>query len=273
MELSLKDYFFIIIKKWKILAAFVLAGILLMFCYSYFLVSDKYEISTTADLDRIIEGSDSGISVSNKEDDAFKKLVYRFKTHIMQADYLFDDIWNQDLKELYSSYGSIKSKKQADIAFDRNFETIGQWAESLGYSKKSLKKEINFSFSTESQGFFTISIIVKDPQFGVSLLAAYNYVSMQEVKTMSEPASTDIVVKADYVILDHPAIPDDKDVIRPNILLNMFLGALVGLILAVSVILIINYYDVKIKGEDDIKEKFDVPVIASIPDATELKKR
>lgn len=52
----------------------------------------------------------------------------------------------------------------------------------------------------------------------------------------------------------------------------MFLGALVGIILAISVILLVNYYDVKIKDENDIREKFDVPVIATIPDISDNKK-
>lgn len=272
MELSLKDYFFIIIKKWKIILAFVLAGALLMFLFSFFLIDDKYEIKTTSYLSKIIEGSEPGVSLSNKEDQAFNKLVSKFKTHITQADYIFEDIWNQDLEELFLTYDAIQSQKDADISVETDYKTVGEWAEELGYTKKSLKKEVEFNFSNEDTGFLTISVVVKNPEFGMVLLASYNYVSMKKVRTMSEPASADVTIKAEYVVLDHPSIPEEKDVIRPNIPLNMFLGALVGLILAVSVILIINYYDVKIKSEEDIREKFDVPVIASIPDVSELKK-
>ena len=89
---------------------------------------------------------------------------------------------------------------------------------------------------------------------------------------MSEQATYNTIVKSDYLIIDQPVIPNDKDVIRPNIPVNMMLGALVGIVLAVAVVLIINFYDVKVKGEDDIREKFDVPVIASIPDVSEIKK-
>lgn len=272
MELSLKDYFFIIIKKWKIILAFVLAGALLMFLFSFFLIDDKYEIKTTSYLSKIIEGSEPGASLSNKEDQAFNKLVSKFKTHITQADYIFEDIWNQDLEELFLTYDAIQSQKDADISVETDYKTVGEWAEELGYTKKSLKKEVEFNFSNEDTGFLTISVVVKNPEFGMVLLASYNYVSMKKVRTMSEPASADVTIKAEYVVLDHPSIPEENDVIRPNIPLNMFLGALVGLILAVSVILIINYYDVKIKSEEDIREKFDVPVIASIPDVSELKK-
>lgn len=276
MELSLKDYFLIIIKKWKIILAFVLAGILIMFFYSYFLIDDKYEIKTSSDLIKQIEALDEGSyaenSMINKEEQAFTKLISKFKTHITIADYMFDEIWKQDLEELFTAYSSIKSEKSADIIFDTEFKTVGEWAKSLGYTKKSLKREVNITFSKDDPGFFVISVIVKDPQFGVTLLAAYNLVAMRKVSTMSEAASSNIIVKAEFKVYDHPRIPEEKDVIRPNIPLNMLLGALVGLILAVSVILVINYYDVKIKGEEDIREKFDVPVIATIPDVSELKR-
>jgi capsular polysaccharide biosynthesis protein len=273
LELSLKDYFFIIIKKWKIILAFVLAGILIMFFWSYFLIDDRYEIKTTSDLNPKIEGSEAGASLTNKEEQAFNRLVSKFKTHITEADYIFERIWDQDLDELFSSYDdTVLSQKGADISFETEYNTVGQWAEKLGYTKKSLKRNVDFAFSEEDAGFLTISIVAKNPEFGVVLLASYNYVSTIVISEMSEPASVDVTIKADYIVLDHPAIPEDKDVIRPNIPLNMFLGALVSLILAVSVILIINYYDVKIKGEDDIREKFDVPVIATIPDVSEIKK-
>ena len=273
MELSLKDYFFIIIKKWKILLSFLLIGLLITFIWSYFFIDDKYEISTTSSLEMVIEGNGaSEINITNKEEQAFNRLVSNFEFYLVESSSIFDTIWDQDLNELFSSYDDIKAEKKADLSFETEHETIGEWAQSLGYSKKKLRQAVNFLFSDKAKGFFIISITVKDPQFGVALMAAYNLASMQKASAMSQPASTELTVKAEYHILDQPHIPDEKDVIRPNILLNMFLGALVGIILAVSVILLVNYYDVKIKDENDIREKFDVPVIATIPDISDNKK-
>jgi len=273
LELSLKDYFLIIFKKWKILLAFMLAGLLLMFFWSYFLIDDKYEISTTSSLliDQI-EGSSSQGDMVNKEQQAFNRLVSNFEFYLVEADTIFDNIWEQNLAELYSSYDDVHAENKVDISFETEHETVGEWAQSLGYSKKKLKQAVDFSFWDKANGLFKISITVKDPQFGVVLMAAYNLASMKKVSDMSEPASADVIVKAQYHIIDQPHIPDENDVIRPNITLNMFLGALVGIILAICVILIINHYDVKIKNEDDIREKFDVPVIAVIPDISDNKK-
>lgn len=276
MELSLKDYFFIIIKKWKIILSLTLAGILLMFIYSYFLVKDKYEISTAASLNKIIEKQDPNqaeeLNTTDKENIAFDRIISRFNVELTDAKYLYELVWNVKTEELISNYNALDAQTSIDFDFESDYSTIGEWAEDLGYTKKSLREDLKFSFSGVSRGYFTISITVTNPDFGVSLLAAYNLVSKKRVSIMSEQATYNTVVKSNYLIIDHPTIPDDKDIIRPNLPVNMLLGALVGIVLAVAVILIINFYDIKIKSEDDIREKFDVPVIASIPDVSEIKK-
>lgn len=276
MELSLKDYFLIIIRKWKIILSLVLAGILIMFIYSYFVVQDKYEISTTASLSKIIEKQDPAqseeLNTTDKENTAFERIISRFNVELTDAKYLYDRVWDMEIKELSLLYNAVVARVPNDLVFESEYTTVGEWAAKLGYSKKSLREDINYSFSTISRGYFTISTTVLNPNFGVTLLAAYNLVAKQCVSEISEQATFNTDVKSDYHIIDQPVIPDDKDIIRPNLPVNMLLGALVGIVLAVSVILIINFYDVKIKSEDDIREKFDVPVIASIPDVSEIKK-
>lgn len=116
MELSLKDYFFIIIKKWKILLSFLLIGLLITFIWSYFFIDDKYEISTTSslemDLEMDIEGNGaSEINIINKEEQAFNRLVSNFEFYLVESSSIFDTIWDQDLNELFSSYDDIKAEK------------------------------------------------------------------------------------------------------------------------------------------------------------------
>ncbi|HEY8390062.1 MAG TPA: Wzz/FepE/Etk N-terminal domain-containing protein [Clostridia bacterium] len=277
MELSLKDYFFIIIKRWKIIVSLVLAGMLIMFFWSFFIIKDKYEISTTASLYKIIQKIDPNqseeINTTDKENTAFERIVSRFNAELTGANYLYDLVWNTEISQLSSSYDSLESQAQNTYVFKSDYSTIGEWAQKIGYTKKSLRQALNFSFSSVSKGYFTISITVTNPDFGVCLLAAYNLVSKERVSEISEQATYNTIVKSSYLIIDQPIIPEDKDVIRPNIPVNMLLGALVGAVLAVTIILIVNFYDVKIKNEDDIREKFDVPVIATIPDISEIKER
>jgi capsular polysaccharide biosynthesis protein len=51
----------------------------------------------------------------------------------------------------------------------------------------------------------------------------------------------------------------------PNVLLNTIIGLLVGLMLAIGFVFIQEHLDVRIKNEDIIGQKFDLPVLASIP--------
>lgn len=53
--------------------------------------------------------------------------------------------------------------------------------------------------------------------------------------------------------------------VKPNLKLNLLLGFVVGLALAVSAVLIAEFFDDRFRSEDDVKERLSLPVLATIP--------
>lgn len=253
---------------------FILAGILLMSIWSNFFIADKFEISTTSKLTKVIESTgepSQEISVIDKENTAFSKIVSNYNIELTQADFLFERVWELGIGDLIQNYGDIKAKSDKALEFETTHATIGDWALKMGYNKKSLREKLIFSFNG---AYFTVSITVQDADFGVALMAAYNYIGMQHAtgEDFFEAATADTVVRADFEIIDQPKLPEENEIKHPNHALNLLLGALVGVALAVITILMIYAFDVKVKSESDIKERFDIPVIATIPDISKIKK-
>ena len=52
----------------------------------------------------------------------------------------------------------------------------------------------------------------------------------------------------------------------PNKTLNTIIGVLIGMILGVLIIFVIELFDTRIKTEDDLVTKFDLPILGVIPD-------
>jgi capsular exopolysaccharide synthesis family protein len=66
------------------------------------------------------------------------------------------------------------------------------------------------------------------------------------------------------VSITQAASPDVYSV-SPNVPLNLLLGVVVGLILAVTGVFLADFFDDRFRSEDDVKERLGIPVLATIP--------
>jgi len=63
--------------------------------------------------------------------------------------------------------------------------------------------------------------------------------------------------------IDSASMPESHS--YPNITTNTLLGMILGGLLALLIIFLINYFDVRIKGVEDIENKYDLVVLGTIP--------
>ena len=61
------------------------------------------------------------------------------------------------------------------------------------------------------------------------------------------------------------AEPKNGALISPNITTNTLLGAVIGAVLPYAVVLVYSILDTRIKTEDDIKNRFQHPILGQIP--------
>jgi len=64
-------------------------------------------------------------------------------------------------------------------------------------------------------------------------------------------------------IVDHASTPQTTS--SPNIKQNTFIGVFAGIVLGIAIIFIKELLDTRIKDEDDLKSKYNIPVLGVIP--------
>lgn len=63
--------------------------------------------------------------------------------------------------------------------------------------------------------------------------------------------------------IDYGRVPSSHS--SPNITLNTFTGAAVGLIISLLIIVAIHLMDVSVRGEEDMVDRYEIPVLGVIP--------
>ena len=64
-------------------------------------------------------------------------------------------------------------------------------------------------------------------------------------------------------IVDNASLPTTTS--SPNIKQNTFIGIFVGIIIGIAIIFIRELLDTRIKDEDELKTKYNIPVLGIIP--------
>ena len=125
---------------------------------------------------------------------------------------------------------------------------------SLGYSATKIKKMISAQ-SVSSTEVFRISVTHTDPREAQIVCDAILKVAPGEIKRVMNAGAVSII---DYATL--PLAPSS-----PNIPKNTILGAMLGAMLAIGIILLTQVFDSRIKNELELAESFDFPIIGVIP--------
>lgn len=73
------------------------------------------------------------------------------------------------------------------------------------------------------------------------------------------------VTKAGYVELVDEATPNPVPS-SPNTVLNCAVGFLLGLILSILYVVVREMFDMRVKGEEDLKKYYNIPILGGIPD-------
>ncbi len=124
-------------------------------------------------------------------------------------------------------------------------------------SVSAIKKSIKVSSVGETE-VLQITVEHADPVLATNIANALVKVS---------PATIIRVIKAGSAeVIDYATIPNVP--IKPVVWQYGALGALIGIMLALAMIFLRDYFDNTFKTEDDIRNVLDLPVITSLPEIT-----
>lgn len=117
-----------------------------------------------------------------------------------------------------------------------------------------LRKMLTIS-SVSDTGIMQVKVASADPNLSASI-----------ANTIAQVAPDRIIqiTKAGYVETVDEAKPDPIPT-SPKVLLNCVIGFMLGLVLTVLYIVVHELFDQRIKGEEDIKKYYNIPVLGEIP--------
>lgn len=124
----------------------------------------------------------------------------------------------------------------------------------LSYTVDRFQKMVNFS-SLNNTEVFQAQVSAHDPSEAKTIADAITMLAPTTIGELKENSSLKVV---DFAVLsDKPSFP--------NTVVNSMIGLILGAMSSVTLVLLHYVLDVRIKNEDDLIEKYHIPVLASIP--------
>ncbi|GMK39903.1 capsular polysaccharide type 5/8 biosynthesis protein CapA [Paenibacillus sp. CCS19] len=126
----------------------------------------------------------------------------------------------------------------------------------IDVSPEQLMKGIRFSSVNGTQ---VVTLYYQDTDYKRAVKIVN---SVSQVFQMQIPK----IMKVDNVYLLHMADPNKMPApVKPDITLNMVIGAVLSALLGIGLVLLIDYFDDSIRTEDDVQHYLMLPALVSVP--------
>ncbi|QTX05437.1 polysaccharide biosynthesis tyrosine autokinase [Agromyces archimandritae] len=139
----------------------------------------------------------------------------------------------------------------------------------LDMSAEELAREVQATAPLDTT-LIEITATDADPAAAAEIATAVSE-SLTSVVASIESTGNDEVSPVRLTLVQHAAVPQRP--VSPNLPLNVALGALLGLIVGVVVALVRDALDTRVRGEHDIAQIADAPVIGGIADDPRASER
>lgn len=240
-EISLKEIFFLLLSRIKLILLITLLFTLGAFCVAKFVLPLEYTSNVKIYVKNNSTSSDtSGVTYSDLN--AAKILV---ETYIVILD---DNVVYENVSDrLIEDY---------DIEDLNDYFVIEENDEGEQYiSSEQIKSLVSFTSVNETE-VLKVSCTSRVPEFSAAICTYISEYAPQHFKRVTETGLVETV--------SEPQVPTSPS--GPNIPKITIAGGLVGLVLAIVLVIVLSSFDNEVTGGEEIKQKFNVPVLAEIPD-------
>ena len=139
---------------------------------------------------------------------------------------------------------------------DTYLGSISKKAKKLGYSVagQQIKGNITMNSANETE-ILEIKYSDLSPEKAQAILQLILDNAQREINRIISGCQVNVV--------DNASLPTTTS--SPNVKQNTFIGIFVGVVLGIAVIFIRELLDIRIKDEDDLKNRYNIPVLGVIP--------
>ncbi len=167
----------------------------------------------------------------------------------------------------YLTSSDVTAAKQLVLTYQsilKSNSILTAAAESIGVdmSYESLAKRVSTEIKDETE-IIAVYVVDTDPQF------AYDYA--QAIEKTAPVYMSQIVEGSSMKIIDIPEYSDKR--YKPSYLRYGIIGFLIGALIVVVFLIIRYFMDDTVKGEGEVEDKFDLPILGVIPDVTKASNK
>lgn len=166
-----------------------------------------------------------------------------------------DTITSSDIlaaHELVETYSTI-------LKSNRVLTAAAKYAK-LNYSYSQLKGMVNTQVMEKTE-IITVNVITQDPEISYKLASAIETVAPQYIKEIVEGSSMKTIDKPQT-----PTYPHGPSYVKMSLL-----GAIIGVLLSLAFLVIRFFRDDTIHDVEGVEERFNLPLLGTIPDSNEIK--
>ncbi|MBR2404217.1 MAG: hypothetical protein IKA95_00985 [Clostridia bacterium] len=224
-EINIVKIFEIILKLWWVILIFAIIGSLVAFSISSFLMTPLYTSTAKVYVSGSEKADNAGVNINDIN--VSQRLVGTY-IEILSGNSFLEDIAN--------AYNAQTSKKSDEV--------------SLNYIKANLKMD-----SANGTEILQIKYSDTTPQKAQAVLEILLGNAQQEI--------TRVIDGCRMSVIDYADLPVTTS--SPNVKQNTFIGMFLGIVLGAAVVFLKELFDTRNKDEDDIKARYGVAVLGSIP--------
>ena len=129
-------------------------------------------------------------------------------------------------------------------------------AENLSITPEKLKKNVILG-AVNGTEILSIKVENSNSQVACNIANRYAEMAVPEIERIVTGGSVKLIANAKAA--DKPTSPQVK--------LNTIIGIMMGLIGACIVVLLVNLFDANVKGEEDLTEHYNIPILGIVPNA------
>ena len=239
-EINLAEILFLLLSRIKFIILLTIVGGGLMFAYAKFWLPVQYTSSVSF---YVKNNSDTSSQTATASDLTAAKSLATTYIVILNEDVVYDKVSEM----LLNDYGSTQLKQ---------FFTIKKDDDGKEYIPANQIRSLVTASSLNNTEVIQITAVTKDPGLSAAIcndIAAYAKVLLVDV---TKAGSVETIGTA-----KEPTGPSG-----PNVKRYAIIGALIGLVVAAAIVIIQKLLDNRIHTAEDIRQRFEIPVLGEIPD-------
>ena len=173
--------------------------------------------------------------------------------YVNNSAFSLDDAFSITSSDISASKSLVKSY----IVILRTQQTMDDIVDYSGVDRSYGELlEMVSAESVDNTEIFRVVVNSTDPQEAKDIAKAISIILPKRISSIIEGTSAKVV--------DEPRVSSVPS--SPSYTTNTLIGFLVGLTLSVSIIVLMEIFDVTIRTEDDVTQNIEHPVLASVPD-------